>query len=126
MLKAMSIVDSLQADLEIGRSPFYVLFGDRYLRRCHEIKPSSVVRVFGITYRLVRRREDYGGGAGIYARSWPLWAVLRLREKARLVFWSIARWLHKQGLIHVRTPESMLVRWRDLGLGPDPRWKKHA
>lgn len=121
--KTFSIVDALQGNLPIGESPFYALLGDRYLH-IMEVEPGSVVEVFGNTYRLVRRREEYGGGAAEYARPWALWAVLRLRQKVRESFWAVVTWLYHHGIIHVRTPEAQCSRWRDLGLGPDPKWKK--
>lgn len=120
--KTISIVDSLRADLAIEDSPFYALLGDRYLRKCHEIEPSSVVRIFDLAYRLVERKPELA--AGVYARPWSLWAVLRLRRRCLDRYWAAVDWLCHHGIIHLRTPEAMRIRWRDLGFGPDPRWKR--
>ena len=117
--KTISIVDAVRTGLKTGHSPYYVLLGDRYLRKCHEVEPGSIVEIFHLTYRLVERRPERA--AGVYARPWLLWAILRLREKVRMAFWSSVGWLNRHGFIHFRTPEAQCIRWRDLGLGPDPK-----
>jgi len=107
------------------RFPLYALIGDRSWRRDFGFTwpVPSTFRLSPRRYRFVGRRPEYGGGAGEYARPWVLWAVLRLRQRAKDSFWSGMNWLYRRGIIHFRTPETMRFRWRDLGLGPDPRMK---
>ena len=59
----------------------------------------------------------------IYARPFLvwlyLWGCLGVSRARR----GLVQWLYQHDVIHFRTPESMCVRWCDLGLGSDPRRK---
>jgi len=55
------------------------------------------------------------------ARPWALWVILKTEATLRRALWALMRNLRKRGLIHTRTPYNQCWRWRDLGLGPDPR-----
>jgi len=97
--------------------PFYQSLSDFSVPR--DSRP-ALPRAMGILgYRFVKRDEETA--TSYYARPWLLWAIMRLRQKMREVYWASLDWLYHRGIIHWRTPECLPSRWRDLGLGPTPK-----
>lgn len=67
----------------------------------------------GLGYRQVRREPAMR--AGLYAKPWPLWALLRGRGRLANWCWGILWWLSDRGVFHV--PEGVQFMWRNVRLG---------
>ena len=106
--------DEGKEEVVITRKPLVTLWCHRLIHSC---APQFTPEALG--YRRVSYRIDFDNS--LYARPWLLWAVLRLRQKMREVYWASLDWLYHRGIIHWRTPECLPSRWRDLGLGPTPK-----
>jgi len=97
--------------------PLLAYIGDRALVRIQDANPRITPRALG--YRLVSR--DPVCRAGIYARPFMLWALLRTWECVKRAAWRSLRWLYEHGAFHLASPEGMIFRWRDVRLGPGAR-----
>lgn len=98
----------------VTKKPLITLWEDRARIACRQgFTPKA------LGYRVVLHRPETA--TTLYARPWLLWAILRLRQKMRDVYWASLDWLYHRGVIHWRTPVCMPSRWRDLGLGPTPK-----
>lgn len=118
--KPVEIVQDDDWTAHISVKPLVSIFSDLVISQLSETNPRLTPETLG--YRLFKR--DIFLRTGYYARPLALWAILRFRQKTIDVYWAMVEWLAHHSLIHFRTPEAMRIRWRDLGLGPDPRWKR--
>lgn len=113
MLEARYVEATQHEDGSVGyKRPFYAL--------AELVAPSEVALLYRLGYRYVKR--DISMRRYYYARPWPLWAALRLSQKISRTFWGVLLILYQWGLIHKVTSPAQRTRFRDLRLGPGPKY----
>jgi hypothetical protein len=100
--------------LRLLERPYRTIISEKAVHKLQTFLPRLTPRRWG--YRLYA--HDTAGPRGYYARPWALWAVLWLRERARLAFWAALGWLYQHSVFHLNSEEGMMFRWRDVRPGP--------
>lgn len=113
-VEAISLWDEGETTVEIKSKPWLTEWADLLLR---QVRAEFHPRALG--YRFLE--HDPSHRVNVYARPLLVWLYLWLCLSVGRAFWWMEQVLYQHDIIHFRTPEAMRVRWRDLGLGPDPR-----
>ena len=109
-VEAVSHWDDGETTVEIKTKPWLTEWDCKGLL---QVQAEFHPRALG--YRFLEHRLD--SRTDVYARPWPLWAVLRVHQRVLHAFYAVLHGAHRRGFIHLATRQGLRWRWRDLRLG---------